>query len=231
MQHDFILIDRSGSMAGQWVEALASVNAYVKKLAEDKVDTGVTIVAFDQDGATFCFSILRDRITPSTMMPITEKDAHPRGMTPLNQATYKLVELANAHHYDKVAIIIMTDGGENSSAPDFTLAGAKVLLETCRAKGWQVIFLGANFDNATQSAGYGNAARSTITASVGNFVGTMTSTASKRSAYGLTGEAMTYTDEEKAKAAQKGSGAGGGGAGAAGGAGTPGPVAGGGGTP
>lgn len=41
MQHDFILLDRSGSMESLWVEALGSVNAYVTKLAEDKVDTGV----------------------------------------------------------------------------------------------------------------------------------------------------------------------------------------------
>lgn len=205
MQHDFILIDRSGSMASQWGEALASVNAYVKKLAEDSVDTGVTIVAFDRDGATFCFDILRDRITPSTMLPITEKDAHPRGMTPLNQATYKLVELANAGNYDRVAIIIMTDGLENCSAPDFTVAGARALLETCRAKNWQVLFLGANFDNVAQAAAFGSGIGSTVMAASGNFVGTMRMTAEKRGFYGLTGQSMSYTDEEraKAKAAQK----------------------------
>lgn len=54
MQHDFILLDRSGSMsdpAGNWAEALSAVNAYVKKLADDKVDTGVTLATFDTDAA------------------------------------------------------------------------------------------------------------------------------------------------------------------------------------
>lgn len=64
MQHDFVLLDRSGSMEGpMWTEALNSVNAYVKKLAEDNVDTGVTLALFDGNEP---FLIVRDRITPQT---------------------------------------------------------------------------------------------------------------------------------------------------------------------
>ena len=57
MQHDFILLDRSGSMQALWSEALHSVNAYVKKLAEDQIDTGVTLATFDKDGEQFKFEI------------------------------------------------------------------------------------------------------------------------------------------------------------------------------
>ena len=156
MQHDFILLDRSSSMAGRWSEALGSVNAYVKQLADDKVDTGVTLVAFDQHLGACSFDVLRDRITPSTWKPVGNADAQPRGGTPLNDATGRLIALANAgvpgsgQQYDKVAIIIMTDGEENSSK-EFTLTQIKALLDQCRAKNWQVIFLGADFDNARQA--------------------------------------------------------------------------------
>lgn len=209
MQHDFILLDRSGSMSRRWAEALSSVNAYVAQLATDKVDTGVTLAVFDTFGAPtsagllpVAFQIVRDRVIPSTWHPVSDVDARPRGGTPLNDATGKIVALANAGNYDKVAIIIMTDGEENASQ-ELTTAQAKKLLDDCRAKGWQVVFLGANFDNVRQAATYGTDVRNTVVAASGNFVGTMTSTASKRAAYGLTGEAMAFSPEEQLAAKTK----------------------------
>lgn len=204
MQHDFILLDRSASMISQWAEALASVNAYVKRLADDNVDTGVTIAVFDRNGAEMDFKIVRDRITPQTMRPLTSADADPRGNTPLNQATYKLVELANKVHYDKVAIIIMTDGAENASDREFTVVGARKLLDDCRAKGWQVMFLGANFDNSGQASSYGNNIRQTVAAVSGNLGQTMSLMASKRGMY-ATGQSATmdWSDDEKTAAATK----------------------------
>ena len=196
MQHDFILLDRSGSMASLWTEALSSVNAYVAKLAEDKVDTGVTLATFDTDKGGICFDVIRDRITPSTWKTVTDADASPRGMTPLNDATGKIVNLARSGNYDKVAIIIMTDGHENASR-EFSVAQIKALLDDCRAKNWQVIFLGANFDNATQAASYGNSMAATANSSIKNLTPTMRATASARASYGLTGSAMTFTDEQK----------------------------------
>src|ERR1700733_10805978 len=94
MQHDFILLDRSGSMQVLWSEALNSVNGYVKKLAEDKVETGVSLATFDKDGEQFKFEVIRDRIVPSIWTPVSSADAAPRGMTPLNDAVGRIVTLA-----------------------------------------------------------------------------------------------------------------------------------------
>lgn len=202
MQHDFILLDRSGSMGGgPWTEALNSINLYVKKLADDKVDTGVTLATFDSPTDKIDFSVIRDRITPSTWKPVSNDDAEPRGGTPLNDAIGKLVTLANAGfngtQYDKVAIIIVTDGQENSSR-EFTHEKAKVLLDECRKKGWQVIFLGADFDNMVQAASYGNAAASTAQVARGNMAAAMGATASMRSMYG-SGLAATMEYDDKIK--------------------------------
>lgn len=202
MQHDFILLDRSGSMQGLWTEALGSINTYVKKLAEDKVDTGVTLATFDSGHAGgLQFDVIRDRIIPSTWHEVTSKDADPRGMTPLSDAVGKIVALAKAGNYDKVAIIIMTDGMENASR-ELTVAAAKALLDDCRAKNWQVIFLGANFDNAHQATSYGTMSTNTIQSSVANMGATMRATATKRYAYGATGQSMNYSAEEKARLKQ-----------------------------
>ncbi len=200
MQHDFILLDRSGSMQVLWSEALNSVNAYVKKLADDKVDTGVTLATFDKDGDQFKFEVVRDRIIPSTWKPVSSEDATPRGMTPLNDAIGRIVALAKAGNngtaYDKLALIIMTDGLENASR-EYTHAAAKALLDVCRAKNWQVIFLGADFDNAAQAASYGNVASATIAASAANLPAAMTAAAGMRASYAHAGAPMHYTDEQK----------------------------------
>lgn len=205
MQHDFILLDRSGSMTGSmWAEALGAINGYVKKLAEDNVDTGVTLAVFDTNEP---FKIIRDRITPRTWKRVTNEDAEPRGGTPLNDATGKLLDLAekgtpNGDQYEKVAIIIMTDGQENSST-EYTVAKIKDRLDRVRAKNWQVIFLGANFDNASQATSYGNSRGMTVNSSAANMAGTLRASGAKRAEYAATGASMSFTDDEKKKAASQ----------------------------
>lgn len=202
MQHDFVLLDRSGSMNTQWAEALGSINAYVKKLADDKVDTGVTLMVFDKPDQTPDFTVVRDRITPSTWNPVEKMEVSPRGYTPLNDAIGQIVALArkgapNGQQYDKVAIIIMTDGLENASR-EYTHAQAKALLDSCREKGWQVQFLGANFDNAAQAASYGNLARNTVESTTANLGVTMDMMATKRGLYGSgVAASMDWSSEEK----------------------------------
>jgi Mg-chelatase subunit ChlD len=207
MQHDFILLDRSGSMGTIWDETLSSVNAYVAKLAEDKVDTGVTLATFDTENGKFMFDIIRDRIIPRTWRRVSNDDCAPRGYTPLNDATAKIVSLARAGNYDKVAIIIVTDGLENASKelPGYVgVAKVKTMLDECRAKNWQVIFLGANFDNAVQASSYGNLQGQTISASAGTMGQHVNSVARKRADYGSGASAtMSFTDEEKAELNKK----------------------------
>ena len=195
MQHDFILLDRSGSMSTRWTEAVGSVNAYVEELAKKSVDTGVTLAVFD----TGSFEVIRDRIAPSTWKAVEVTEVSPRGGTPLNDSTAKLLDLAEKGNYDKVAIIIMTDGAENASR-EYSTAAIKKRLDTVRAKGWQVIFLGADFENQAQASSLGNLAGQTIMASAANMAGTMRHTASLRAAYGVSGQAMSYSDEDKRKA-------------------------------
>lgn len=201
MQHDFILLDRSASMETQWDEALAAVNLYVAKLAEDKVDTGVTLATFDAVAGSLAFDVIRDRIIPSTWHKVTRTEAPPRGGTPLNDATGRIVNLAMAGNYDRVAIIIMTDGQENASK-ELTVTQARLLLDQCRARGWQVIFLGANFDNAAQARTYNNNASATMAAPRGTFAAHTHTLATARAGYGATGQAMAFTEEQKAELAK-----------------------------
>ena len=193
MQHDFILLDRSGSMGGtMWTEALGAINGYVKKLADDNIDTGVTLAVFDSNEP---FKIIRDRITPKTWRPVTNDDAMPRGGTPLNDATNELIALAErgppwGGQYEKVAIVIMTDGNENASQEYSARFGGtekiKSRLDQCRARGWVVQMLGAGFDNQAQATAYGATRGATIQTSAVNLGATMGTLASKRGIYSTT---------------------------------------------
>lgn len=207
MQHDFVLLDRSGSMGGtMWDEALNAINSYVKKLADDKVDTGVTLACFDLDQGVLDYKVMRDRITPASWAPIgtlkEDADVRPRGSTPLNDAVGKMVAAAKAATYDKVAIIIMTDGHENASR-EYTVPQIKAMLDECRAKGWQVIFLGANFDNVSQATSYGTASGQTVNSSRRNLRATMDVLSTSRAAYATTGAAMALDEKTKKKLAEQ----------------------------
>lgn len=203
MQHDFILLDRSGSMASRWEEAVNSVNAYVKELADKNVDTGVTLAVFDTNAlGRLDFVILRDRIIPATWRKVAPHEVYPRNGTPLNDATAELLNLAERGHYDKVAIIIMTDGEENSSR-EYRVEAIRARLDTCRAKNWQVIFLGANFDNWQQATSYGNRMHSTVAMPSGTMRATASAVAEKRAFYGVTGQAINFSEEEKAELAKQ----------------------------
>jgi hypothetical protein len=207
MQHDFILLDRSGSMAtgGKWAEALTAINAYVKTLADDGVDTGVTRATFDSMDQVD-FEVIRDRITPPTWRPVSDADATPRGWTPLNDAVVRMVSLAQAGKYDKVAIIIVTDGEENASREDQSGSVARRMLDQCRKKGWQVIMLGADMNAKEHEMQVGNAnndVNASLNVASGHMVKTMRATAGKRFDYGATGQSMVYSESEKAELGKK----------------------------
>lgn len=196
-QQDFILLDGSGSMRDKWEESLIAIDAYVTQLTADKVPTNVTFVIFDNHESRNTFTTIRSAVKPEDWEPLAVKETspYPRGWTPLNDSIRKIVSLANAEMYEKVAIIIMTDGKENASK--LRVNDAKRLLDECRAKSWQVIFLGANYDNMEEAATLGNKQDQTVVVDEGSFVRAMSLTGSMRSAYGATGQAMSYTAEDR----------------------------------
>ncbi|HEY7799448.1 MAG TPA: vWA domain-containing protein [Hyphomonadaceae bacterium] len=155
--HSYILLDRTGSMEPIWSEALSSVNAYADGLATldggPRVDADITLAVFDaQDG--FQFDVLRDDIDAERWKKVTSDEVNPRGMTPLYDAIGRIVSLAEKDRPEKAVIVIMTDGEENSSQ-EMTKATAKAALDRVRKKGWEVVFLGAEFSNFDDAEGVG----------------------------------------------------------------------------
>jgi hypothetical protein len=135
-----ILLDRSGSMESRWDEALGAVNAYVKALGE----ADVSLATFDGvDGLKF--EVIRDHVDATAWKDVTSAEASPRGQTPLYDAFARIVAMADAAGREKTIIIVMTDGAENASR-EVSRKDVLAMVERCKSRGWQVVFLGADFD-------------------------------------------------------------------------------------
>jgi hypothetical protein len=208
----YILLDRTGSMSDIWEEALSSVNAYADSFAADApgaeiagadINTAVTVAVFDyQDGMQF--DVLRDKVDPSAWKTISNDEANPRGMTPLFDAIGKMITRAEIDNPEKAVIVIMTDGLENSSK-EFTREGAKAALDRAEARGWEVIFLGAEFASFGDAQAVGMSSSKTMAVGQGRMERSMDSLAQKARAYGKgAAPAVEFNAEDRAAADEAG---------------------------
>jgi hypothetical protein len=192
-QLDFILVDSSGSMQPTWWDTLTAVQAYVEGLQKANVNSQIRLVTFDTT----------NRELTHVDAPISEwKDlllnpvAGYFTMTPLYDAINLMGRSLRDLDPPRCAITIVTDGDEMGS--EFTtLPQAKAVLDWCRAKGWQVTFIGAEFNNAAQAAMLGGNPASAIGVDRKLLPDAARALAAKRARYGLYGEAMHFTDDER----------------------------------
>ncbi len=203
----YILLDRTGSMSDIWDEALGSVNAYadaVGKVEEGEVDdlkTSVTLAVFDyQQGLQF--DVLRKDVEPAAWTNVTNDDVTPRGMTPLFDAINRTITMAEADNPEKAVIVIMTDGHENSSR-EVTRDGAKAALERAEARGWEVVFLGAEFASFGDADAVGVRSDKQMAVSAGSLSATQERLAKKAREYGKGEEAEIVFDAEDRAVAEE----------------------------
>lgn len=198
--HSYVLLDRTGSMGGIWDEALGSVNAYVDALSKPEdgsaPDAGekVTLAVFDHHSVLH-FDVIRKGVHLPDWKKVTNADATPRGMTPLFDALARMVALAEADNPDRAVIVVMTDGAENASK-EVTKDGAKAALDRARARGWEVVFLGADFAKFSDADAVGVAGSKSMAMSPGMFEGSMRKLASKNRAYFSQKASSVDFDEE-----------------------------------
>ncbi|MEM9669631.1 MAG: vWA domain-containing protein [Pseudomonadota bacterium] len=205
--HSYILLDRTGSMSDIWDEALSSVNAYAKSVGEEEageadIETIVNLAVFDaQEGLQF--DVLRRGIEAETWKEVTNDEAHPRGMTPLFDAIGRIVALAEADAPEKAVLVIMTDGLENASR-EMTGEGAKAALDRARDRGWEVVFLGAEFANFSDAESVGVSSGQSIAVGSQQFGITMERLGKKSRYYAQEAEAtIEFDDEDRAVAGEE----------------------------
>ena len=192
----YLLLDRTGSMAPLWTEAVSSVNAYVKELAKDGIGDRVTLAAFDSHEGGIQFDVLRDFVLITEWQDIKEDEVLPRGMTPLFDALARLITRAEVIDNKKTAIVVMTDGQENASK-EVTREAMKASLDRVKAKNWQVNFLGADFDGFVDAHRLGVAKDYQMNIARGSAEAAMSSTARKHSAYRNCEQLVSYSREDR----------------------------------
>lgn len=192
-QLDYILLDGSGSMISKWDQTLAGLDAYFNVLRTASLHSHGILQVFDDSNAEY---IQRD----STIIDWPRFDRStvdlPGGGTPLYDAINIMVRRLAALAPEKCSIVIVTDGGANGrQQTDFTQA--KALLDWCRAQGWQVVFLGADFNNSGQAQQLGATPQTFISVQKGRIKEAGKLLGDKRLRYGQTGDDIGFNDDEK----------------------------------
>ena len=201
--NSYILLDRTRSMSSIWDEALGSVNAYAASVAEneddgpDTLETRITLAVFDaQDGLEF--DVLRRNANADTWTAVTHDEASPRGMTPLFDAIGEIVSLAEKDAPDKAVLVIMTDGHENASR-ELDRKAARAALDRARGRGWEVVFLGAEFADFDDADSVGVSGAQSMAIGKGQFSESMQRLGKKSRTYGKgESEGVVFDDEDRA---------------------------------
>lgn len=133
------LLDESGSMEERRQETIVAVNNYFEALSKDKAI--VTFATFDTaQNVNF-----RETAKPATEIAfLTLETYKPNQMTPLHDAIGKMIGVmaGQAEKGDKVLIVIVTDGMENSSH-EFNLTKIRELIQKHENEGWAFAYVGA----------------------------------------------------------------------------------------
>jgi uncharacterized protein with von Willebrand factor type A (vWA) domain len=191
----YILLDRSGSMATLWNEAIGSINGYIEKLKKtDKVHLAV----FDNE-----YTVIRD-VKVKDWEDVTSEEVQPRGTTALYDSCGKIMTQAEEDDANKTVLVVMTDGYENCSK-EYTQAAIKARVKQFEDKKWEVVFLGANFDAVESVSGsLGVMAGKTMNINAGMLRSSMDSLSAYTTAYATTGATINFTAEDKMRAVNAG---------------------------
>ncbi|HMS40709.1 MAG TPA: vWA domain-containing protein [Pyrinomonadaceae bacterium] len=144
-----IILDRSGSMASVKDDTIGGFNNFLSEQQKIEGEAVLSLVQFDDQYETvYLDKDIRsaDKLTDATFQP--------RGMTALFDAVGRTIisvgqrfaALSEAERPDKILLVIMTDGFENSSR-EFNAAKVGEMIKHQRdVYNWQFMFIGANQD-------------------------------------------------------------------------------------
>lgn len=195
-QLDYVLLDASSSMSTRWLDSLTAIDGYAEGLKLGNINSHLKTVAFSSRGYKgLAFDTVCDGDVGSYSRLAGSDVPMEGGMTPLYDAINAMGRELQEINPQKCSILIVTDGNENESKTTHTQA--KSILDWCRAKGWQVTFLGCDFDNSKQAKLLGADAKNSIGTSKTQLKNATKLLAAKRRDYSTYGTPMDYTKDEQ----------------------------------
>lgn len=196
--HISVIVDRSGSMRGLEKDMIGGLKSFFKDQAKIEGICKVDYAQFDTE---------YEEVFTDTLVASAKPVLEPRGFTALHDALGKNITNLKAkfkampkeERPDNVIVIVVTDGGENSSR-EFNAAQVKALVEKRRKKDdWQFVFLGANQDAVTNGTSLGFARGSSMTFDTHNTTTTLSAASAYTTNYRMAG-AASFTDEDRVSA-------------------------------
>ena len=142
-----VIVDRSGSMSSIRADAQGGLNTFIEE--QKKVENGafLTIVEFDTRIDTLCDRVDIDEAPEYTLIP--------RGGTALLDAIGLVISDELKYKSEgKTIVVVVTDGGENSSK-EWTRDAIFKMIETRKGQGWEFMFLASNQDAINAAVQYG----------------------------------------------------------------------------
>lgn len=193
-----LVLDRSGSMNITRDITIQSANDYIAKLAKDAPGSRFSLTLFDSNhlGARIDTVIADEDIASVT--PLDRATYAPDGGTPLYDAIGKVISMMDKETGDK-ALVILTDGEENTST-EYDAAKIKALLAERQDKqNWLVLYLGANQDAFQEGAKFGSRQGTTMTYNSAKMGSAFASASAATSRFAATRSVASaaYTDEER----------------------------------
>lgn len=195
LRHIVMVLDRSGSMQAVKTDTEGGLAAFLEAQKEIVGDTRVSLYHFSTS-----YEPVYENLA---LAEVPEYKLEPRGNTALLDAIGRTITAVKAQikamdveeRPGEVVLVILTDGMENSSR-EYTLPEVKKLIEKRRAKGWQVVFLGADQDAITAAAGMG-IGRETSLSYTARMTGQSMSTVARMMARGSASGKYEFTDAER----------------------------------
>jgi uncharacterized protein YegL len=194
--HISAIIDRSGSMFGIKTDTEGGYNTFLKDQKELPGEATISLTTFD-DRIELEYGMIAIKDAPAFTL-------QPRGMTAMLDAIgvtiknlgAKLAAMDEADRPEKVLVVILTDGEENSSK-EYTYQTIKAMItEQTEVYSWEFLFLGANQDAVLAGSQIGISAGKSMSyaangASVGN---TFTTISKSSSAYRMSARGVAAPD-------------------------------------
>lgn len=202
-------------MQSRWMTSIDSVNEYVNVLRDSGVVGKINFIAFDQNNNQYVramtwpsdldiapmqsssvLEVVRKDADIASWVSLTGHEVSPRGGTPLFDAVVETQMMINNDPSEKGIFIIITDGGENASS--HTKNSAETAVNSVKNRNWEVVFLGANFDNSNDARSMGISPEFYSTYSDSNAVKTMNLLSTKSAAYATgTASSVSFTAADK----------------------------------
>jgi len=153
-----IVMDESGSMQSTALDAIGGFNSFIDAQKKIEGEANVTLVLFDNK-----YEVVYNGIPIEKITELTSDVYSPGGGTALIDAIGKTVDsvsdrigaMDEEEKPDKIIVIVITDGEENSSRIYKGADVSKKIKEHQEREGWEIIFIGASADVLDQAEDLG----------------------------------------------------------------------------